>query len=135
MVSASYILAGILFILSLAGLSHQESARRGNVFGITGMVIAIIATLFSAKINNPALVIIPMLMGGAIGVYRAQKIQMTDMPELVALLHSFVGLAAVLVGYSSYMGSEGLFYGIEKPIHEIEIYLGILIGSVTFTGS
>ena len=134
-VSAAYILASILFILSLGGLSHQESARRGNLFGIVGMAIAIIATLFGQQIANPALVIIPMLVGGAIGAYRAYKVQMTEMPELVALLHSFVGLAAVLVGFSSYMGSEGLFHGVEKTIHEIEIYLGILIGAVTFTGS
>jgi len=133
--SASYILASILFILSLGGLSHQESARRGNWFGMFGMAIAILATLFNAKIPNPALVIFPMLIGGAIGAYRARKVEMTQMPELVAILHSFVGLAAVLVGFSSYLGSEGLFDGVEKTIHEVEIYLGVLIGAVTFTGS
>ena len=133
--SASYILASILFILSLGGLSHQESARRGNWFGICGMTIAILATLFNAQLSSPALVILPMLIGGAIGAYRARKVEMTQMPELVAILHSFVGLAAVLVGFSSYLGSEGLFHGVEKTIHEVEIYLGILIGAVTFTGS
>ena len=133
--SASYILASILFILSLGGLSHQESARRGNWFGMCGMAIAILATLFNANISNPALVIFPMLIGGAIGAYRARKVEMTQMPELVAILHSFVGLAAVLVGFSSYLGTEGLFHGVEKTIHEVEIYLGILIGAVTFTGS
>lgn len=134
-VSAAYIVASILFIMSLGGLSHQESARRGNWFGIAGMTIAILATLFNGKIGNPAWVLVPMLIGGAIGAYRAKKVQMTEMPELVALLHSFVGLAAVLVGFSSYLGSDGLFSGVEKVIHEIEIYLGILIGAVTFTGS
>ena len=133
--SASYILASILFILSLGGLSHQESARRGNWFGMCGMAIAILATLFNARLSSPALVILPMLIGGAIGAYRARKVEMTEMPELVAILHSFVGLAAVLVGFSSYLGSDGLFHGVEKTIHEIEIYLGILIGAVTFTGS
>ena len=134
-VSAAYIVAGILFILSLSGLSHQESARKGNVLGIVGMAIAILATLFSDNLSNPALIIIPMLVGGAIGAYRAYRVQMTQMPELVALLHSFVGLAAVLVGFSTYVGSEGIFHGVEKVIHEIEIYLGVLIGAVTFTGS
>ncbi len=134
-VSAAYIVAGILFILSLSGLSHQESARKGNVLGIVGMAIAILATLFSDNLSNPALIIIPMLVGGAIGAYRAYRVQMTQMPELVALLHSFVGLAAVLVGFSTYVGSEGIFHGVEKIIHEIEIYLGVLIGAVTFTGS
>ena len=134
-ITAAYIVASILFILSLGGLSHQESARRGNWFGIAGMAIAIIATLFSDQVERYAWIIIPMLIGGAIGAHRARKVEMTQMPELVALLHSFVGLAAVLVGFSTYLGSHGLFSGAEKVIHEIEIFLGVLIGAVTFTGS
>lgn len=128
-------MASILFILSLGGLSHQESARRGNIFGMAGMAIAIVATAFHDSIENHVYILIPMLLGGAVGAWRASRVQMTQMPELVALLHSFVGLAAVLVGFSSYLGSEGWYSGAEKVVHEVEIYLGILIGAVTFTGS
>ena len=134
-ITAAYIVASILFILSLGGLSHQESARRGNLFGMIGMAIAIVATAFNDNIESYVYILIPMLVGGAVGAWRASRVQMTQMPELVALLHSFVGLAAVLVGFSSYLGSEGLFSGAEKVVHEVEIYLGILIGAVTFTGS
>ena len=134
-ITAAYIVASILFILSLGGLSHQESARRGNLFGMIGMAIAIVATAFNDNIESYVYILIPMLLGGAVGAWRASRVQMTQMPELVALLHSFVGLAAVLVGFSSYLGSEGLFSGAEKIVHEVEIYLGILIGAVTFTGS
>ena len=133
--TSSYIIASVLFILSLGGLSHQESARRGNVYGMVGMAIAIVATLFDSRIDNYAWIMLPMLVGGAIGVYRALKVEMTQMPELVAMLHSFVGLAAVLVGFSTYLGSEGLFSGVDKTILEIEIFIGVLIGAVTFTGS
>ncbi len=133
--TSSYIIASVLFILSLGGLSHQESARRGNVYGIVGMAIAIVATLFDSRIDNYTWIMLPMLVGGAIGVYRALKVEMTQMPELVAMLHSFVGLAAVLVGFSTYLGSEGLFSGVDKTILEIEIFIGVLIGAVTFTGS
>lgn len=131
----AYIIASILFILSLGGLSHQESARRGNIFGMAGMAIAIVATAFHESIESYAYILVPMLLGGAVGAWRASRVQMTQMPELVALLHSFVGLAAVLVGFSSYLGSEGIYSGAEKVVHEAEIYLGILIGAVTFTGS
>ncbi len=134
-ITGAYIIASILFILSLGGLSHQESARRGNVFGMAGMAIAIVATAFHESIESYVYILIPMLLGGAVGAWRASRVQMTQMPELVALLHSFVGLAAVLVGFSSYLGSEGLYSGAEKVVHEVEIYLGILIGAVTFTGS
>ncbi len=133
--TSSYIIASVLFILSLGGLSHQESARRGNFYGIAGMVIAIVATLFDSRVENYGWIMLPMLVGGAIGVYRALKVEMTQMPELVAMLHSFVGLAAVLVGISTYLGSEGQFFGVDKTIHEIEIFIGVLIGAVTFTGS
>ncbi len=133
--TAAYIVASILFILSLGGLSHQESARRGNLFGIAGMLIAVVATIWHQRVDNLAWVIVAMLLGGAVGVWKARRVAMTQMPELVALLHSFVGLAAVLVGGSTYLGSEGAYLGVEKVIHETEIYLGILIGAVTFTGS
>ncbi|MEM7194879.1 MAG: Re/Si-specific NAD(P)(+) transhydrogenase subunit beta [Pseudomonadota bacterium] len=132
---AAYIVASILFILSLGGLSNQETARRGNWYGIAGMAIAIVATLFADSIDRYAWILLPMLIGGAIGAYRARQVEMTEMPELVAILHSFVGLAAVLVGFSTWLGTLGVFSGVEKTIHDIEIYLGILIGAVTFTGS
>ena len=132
---SAYILSSILFILSLGGLSHQETARRGNIYGIIGMTIAILATLMSDEVGNYALIIIPMVVGGAIGVYVSSRVEMTAMPELVAILHSFVGLAAVLVGFATYIDPDSHFIGVEKTIHDVEIYLGILIGAVTFTGS
>ncbi|MEJ2176914.1 MAG: NAD(P)(+) transhydrogenase (Re/Si-specific) subunit beta [Gammaproteobacteria bacterium] len=132
---SAYILSSILFILSLGGLSHQETARRGNVYGIIGMTIAIVATLMSDQVGNYTLIIIPMVIGGAIGAYFASRVEMTAMPELVAILHSFVGLAAVLVGFATYIDPDNHFNGVEKTIHDVEIYLGILIGAVTFTGS
>ncbi len=147
LVNAAYILAGILFILSLGGLSRQESAVRGNLCGIVGMAIALIATLLGGSVSGPGLglgtnsvghyglIAIPMLAGGALGVVVAVRVRMTAMPQLVAMLHSFVGLAAVLVGFVTYLDSDGRFFGVEKTIHEIEIYLGVLIGAVTFTGS
>ncbi len=135
MVTAAYIVAAILFILSLAGLSNQESARRGNLYGIAGMVIAIVATILGDSVQSYGLLIVMMLIGGAVGATLAQRVQMTEMPELVAILHSFVGLAAVLVGFASYFDPNVHFEGAEKTIHNVEIYLGILIGAVTFTGS
>jgi H+-translocating NAD(P) transhydrogenase subunit beta len=139
-VTASYIIAAILFILSLGGLSHPETARRGNAYGMAGMLIAIGATLLSEQVAGWwALGVGVMLVGGAVGVYAARKVQMTEMPELVAMLHSFVGLAAVLIGFATYIGGVGhdgaALSGAERTIHEVEIYLGILIGAVTFTGS
>lgn len=135
MVTASYIIASILFILSLGGLSHQETARRGNLFGIVGMAIAIIATVSSDAVTGYTAIVVMMLIGGAAGTYVAIKVEMTAMPQLVAMLHSFVGLAAVLVGFANYVDPSIHFEGAEKTIHDIEIYLGILIGAVTFTGS
>jgi len=132
---SAYIVSSILFILSLGGLSNQETARRGNIYGIIGMTIAIIATLMSDEVGNYALIIIPMAIGGAVGAYFASRVEMTAMPELVAILHSFVGLAAVLVGFATYVDPDKHFVGVEKTIHDVEIYLGILIGAVTFTGS
>lgn len=133
--TAAYIAATVLFILSLGGLSNQETARRGNVYGICGMAIAIIATLLSTLVSDYVVLIITIVLGGGAGLYAASKVQMTEMPELVAILHSFVGLAAVLIGYANYLDHTTPLYGVEKSIHEVEIYLGILIGAVTFTGS
>jgi len=135
MVTAAYIVAAILFILSLAGLSNQETARRGNVFGIAGMAIAIFATIFGTDVTSYTWLIIMMLIGGAIGAVLASRVQMTEMPELVAILHSFVGLAAVLVGFASYLDPDSHLEGAAGTIHNVEIYLGILIGALTFTGS
>jgi len=134
-VTASYIIAAVLFILSLGGLSHPETARRGNAYGIAGMTIAIIATIFSSQVTDYVVLVIVMLIGGTIGVTAARRVQMTEMPELVAILHSFVGLAAVLIGFATYIGGVDHFHGAARTIHEVEIYLGILIGAVTFTGS
>jgi len=135
MVTAAYIVAAVLFILSLAGLSNQETARRGNVFGIVGMAIAVIATIMSGSVTSYTVLIVMMLVGGGIGAYLASRVQMTEMPELVAILHSFVGLAAVLVGYASYLDPNSHLEGASATIHNVEIYLGILIGALTFTGS
>lgn len=135
LVSMSYIAASILFILSLSGLSSQETARRGNYYGMTGMAIAIIATIMSDAVTSYTILIIALLIGGTLGVKAALKVEMTQMPELVALMHSLVGMAAVLVGYANFMDSSSILVGVDKTIHEVEIYIGILIGSVTFSGS
>ena len=134
-ITVSYIGAAILFILSLAGLSQQETARRGNIFGFTGMVIAIIATIFGLQSGNFAILFPAMIVGALIGVFVASRVEMTQMPQLVAILHSFVGLAAVLVGVASFLDPGAHFEGTEKTIHEVEIYLGVFIGAITFTGS
>lgn len=140
MVTAAYIAAIILFILTLGGLSHQETARRGNVFGMLGMGIAVLATVLGpeADIRSPgllALIAVMMITGAAAGLVLARRVQMTQMPELVAILHSLVGLAAVLVGYVNLMGDTQFAQESEKTIHSLEIYLGVLIGAVTFSGS
>ncbi len=133
-VTASYIGATILFILALGGLSHPETSRRGNVYGILGMTIALIATISGVTANLPVL-IATLVIGGAIGLVLARRVQMTEMPELVAILHSLVGLAAVLVGFANFMDPDVHFTGTELTIHDIETYLGILIGAITFSGS
>ena len=136
--TVSYIGATILFILSLGGLSNPETARRGNVFGIIGMAIAVLATVFGPRVTPAgyAWIIGALLVGGSIGLYAAKKVQMTQMPELVALMHSLVGLAACLVGFASYVDTSTVFpTAAEMTIHEVEIYVGILIGAVTFSGS
>ena len=137
--TVSYIGATILFILSLGGLSHPESSRRGNLYGMIGMTIAVLATVFGPQVtaSGYAWIIGAMAVGAAIGIYAARIVKMTQMPELVALMHSLVGLAAMLVGFANYIdpAAAGVFKGAEKTIHELEIYIGILIGAVTFSGS
>ena len=135
--TAAYISASVLFILSLGGLSNQEKAKRAVWFGIIGMAIAVLATLFGTNLSVFAwMLLIPLLAGGAFaGAYVARRVEMTEMPQLVAALHSFVGLAAVFIGLNSDMlGTEGLTHA-EIVIHEIEIFLGVFIGAITFTGS
>ena len=136
--TVSYIAATILFILSLGGLANPETARRGNLFGIIGMAIAVLATILGPRVTPAgyAWIIGALVVGGSIGLYAAKKVQMTQMPELVALMHSLVGLAACLVGFASYVDTSTVFpTAAEKSIHEMEIYIGILIGAVTFSGS
>jgi NAD(P) transhydrogenase subunit beta len=146
---AAYILAALLFILALAGLSRHETAKAGNGYGIAGMAIAILATIAVAidgQIDGTglALLIAAMVIGGAIGIHRARVVEMTGMPELIALLHSFVGLAAVLVGWNGFLSVEGDAAGDEAQrldalgtlgIHHAEVFIGVFIGGVTFTGS
>src|SRR5512138_2464988 len=136
--TVSYIGATILFILSLGGLANPETARRGNVFGIIGMTLAVLATVFGPRVTPAgyAWIIAALVIGGTIGLIAAKKVQMTQMPELVALMHSLVGLAACLVGFASYIDTSTVFpTEAEKAIHEVEIYIGILIGAITFSGS
>ncbi len=151
LVTVAYIGSTILFILTLGGLSNQETARRGNMYGMIGMAIAVIATIFGPEVSdNFSSIIIAMLVGASIGLFLAKKVEMTQMPELVAILHSLVGLAAVLVGFVNFMGEAQpdtavgalmkAVHGVgmsdtEKTIHQIEIYIGVLIGAVTFSGS
>lgn len=136
-VTVSYIGAMILFILSLGGLSNPETARKGNFYGVVAMTIAILVTILGPHVSNYVPLIVAMLLGSTIGIFAAVKVKMTEMPELVALMHSFVGLAAALVGFASYLDPQMsvTLIGAEKTIHEIEIYLGIFIGVVTFAGS
>ncbi len=134
-VTVSYIGASILFILALGGLSNQETARRGNLYGMFGMGIALLATIFGIVTSNYAVLLGGMVIGGAIGFVLAKKVEMTQMPELVAILHSMVGLAAVLVGLANFLEHDVSITGVDKTIHDVETYLGILIGAVTFSGS
>jgi NAD(P) transhydrogenase subunit beta len=133
----SYIIATILFILALGGLSNQETARSGNWYGIIGMAIALVATIWGIVERAYVELIVALLIGGSIGLIAARRVQMTQMPELVAILHSLVGLAAVAVGFANFMdpGRLAHYSGIELTIHDIETYIGILIGAVTFSGS
>ena len=135
LVTAAYIVAAILFIFSLAGLSKHETSKQGNIFGMAGMAIALLATIFGPDTGNIAWILLAMVIGGAIGMHLAKKVEMTEMPELVAILHSFVGLAAVLVGLNSYIDHGPGLDAVMENIHLTEIFLGIFIGAVTFTGS
>ncbi len=136
--SVAYIAATILFILSLSGLSNPATSRRGNLYGMVGMGIAVLATVLGPRVTAAGIpwIVGALAVGGAVGLYAARKVQMTQMPELVALMHSLVGLAACLVGFASYVDTSTVFpTEAEKAIHEFEIYIGILIGAVTFSGS
>ena len=135
LVSVAYLGAAALFILALGGLKNNESARRGNLYGIIGMTIAVLVTILAFVTNNHSVLIVVMAAGGAIGFVLSRRVQMTQMPELVAILHSLVGLAAVLIGYANFLDPSIQYSGVEKTIHEIEVYIGIGIGAMTFTGS
>jgi NAD(P) transhydrogenase subunit beta len=142
LVTAAYIIAGVLFVLALAGLSKHETAERGNRFGTTGMGIALVATIVLALRDSQrpvtvtaTLIAAAMLAGLAVGAWRARTVEMTGMPQLVALLHSFVGLAAVLVGFNSFLLADHTATGATARIHSTEVFLGVFIGAVTFTGS
>ncbi len=133
---AAYLFASILFILSLGGLSSQESAKRGVFYGIIGMIIAVLATILGQGIHGHIYILIAVLIASIIGVLLARKVEMTSMPQLVAILHSFVGLAAVLVGFGSYLDprTQNLL-STEHTIHLVEVFVGVFIGAITFTGS
>ena len=143
--TAAYLVAALLFILSLAGLSKHETAKQGWTYGVAGMAIALAATISltvhdsSARGTTVLILVIAIVIGAVIGLWRARIVQMTGMPELIAALHSFVGLAAVLVGWASYVEVErkglGGFTGSLLHIHHAEVFIGIFIGAVTFTGS
>ena len=136
--TVAYLGAAILFILSLGGLSNPESARRGNLFGMVGMALAVLATIFGPRVElaeGLPLIVGALVVGGAIGLYAARTVQMTQMPELVALMHSLVGLAACLVGFASFVDTSVVYEGAAKSIHRVEIYLGIFSGAITFSGS
>jgi NAD(P) transhydrogenase subunit beta len=135
LITIAYITASALFIMSLGGLSNQETARRGNLYGILGMVIAIGATTAGINTQSYTMLAASVLPGVVIGAIVASRVAMTSMPELVAILHSFVGAAAVLVGIANYLHPDASLVGVEKAIHNLEIFIGVFIGAVTFTGS
>jgi NAD(P) transhydrogenase subunit beta len=134
-VTVSYIGASIMFILALGGLSRPETSRRGNFYGILGMLMALMATVIGIVSDHYFILFGGVIIGGSIGLTLAKKIEMTQMPELVAILHSLVGLAAVLVGFANFMVHDTALVGVDKTIHDIETYLGVLIGALTFSGS
>ncbi|MEM5311538.1 NAD(P)(+) transhydrogenase (Re/Si-specific) subunit beta [Paraburkholderia sp. JHI869] len=127
--------AATLFILSLRGLSHPASARRGNLYGVTGMVIAVLATLLVTGGAGLQIALIAALVGGGLGAMLARRVEMTQMPQLVAVLHSFVGLAATLIAFANFLSPQAAMSGVERAIHDTEIYVGAFIGTVTFSGS
>src|ERR1044071_412301 len=139
LLTVAYLAATILFVLSLGGLSNPETSRRGNLYGMIGMAIAVLATVLGPQVTRTAYpwIVGAMALGATLGLYAARVVEMTQMPELVALMHSLVGLAGVLVGYANYIdpAAGAGFEGAEKTIHELEIYIGVLIGAVTFSGS
>ena len=134
--TAAYLFASILFILSLSGLSSQESAKRGVLFGIVGMIVAILATVMGEGVEGQIFIVVAIAIASVIGILVARKVEMTGMPQLVAILHSFVGLAAVLVGIGSYLDpATQKLVGAAHSIHLVEVFVGIFIGAITFTGS
>ena len=135
LVTVSYLAAAVLFILALGGLSTNDTARRGNLFGIIGMSIALVVTIAAFVTRHYEWLIAIMIAGGIIGFILSRRVKMTQMPELVAILHSLVGLAAVLIGIANFLDASIQYSGVEKTIHEIEIYIGVGIGAMTFTGS
>jgi NAD(P) transhydrogenase subunit beta len=135
LITIAYIAASALFIMSLGGLSQQETARKGNVFGIVGMLIALFATAAGMQYGGLPVLIGAFVPGLIIGAILASRVQMTSMPQLVAMLHSFVGLAAVLVGFATYLGPHEMMSPAELNLHTAEIFIGVCIGSITFTGS
>lgn len=134
-VAVAYIGAAIMFILALGGLSKPETSRRGNLYGVLGMLMALLATIIGIVSGNYFILFGGVIIGGSIGLILAKKVEMTQMPELVAILHSLVGLAAVLVGFANFMAHDISLIGVDKTIHDIETYLGVLIGGLTFSGS
>jgi NAD(P) transhydrogenase subunit beta len=135
LVTVAYLASAVLFILALGGLSTNDTARRGNLFGIIGMFIAVAVTIAAFVTRHYEWLVALMVAGGVIGFILARRVQMTQMPELVAILHSLVGLAAVLIGFATFLDATVEYIGVEKTIHEIEIYIGVCIGALTFTGS
>ncbi len=135
LVTVAYIVAGLLFIMSLSGLSAQATAGRGNLFGIVGMIIAAVATALSPRAGGYPVLAGAMAVGSAIGAVMAARVEMTSMPQLVAILHSFVGAAAVLVGLGGTLDPNTVHVGIDATIHEIETFIGVFVGAITFTGS
>ena len=135
LITVSYLGAAALFILALGGLSTNDTARRGNLFGIIGMIIAVLVTIAAFVTQHHEVLIGIMIVGGVIGFVLSRRVQMTQMPELVAILHSLVGLAAVLIGFANFMDPTIQYTGVEETIHDIEVYIGIAIGALTFTGS
>jgi NAD(P) transhydrogenase subunit beta len=134
-ITTAYLAAGILFILCLSGLSKHETAKRGNLYGMIGISIALLATFFGKDFSGAYILLLgAVAVGALIGTYLALRVEMTSMPELVAILHSFVGLAAAVVGTNSYLESHG-GHGAAATIHLVEVVLGVFIGGVTFTGS
>jgi NAD(P) transhydrogenase subunit beta len=135
LITAAYISASILFILSLGGLSNQEKAKRAIWYGIIGMILAVVATLFSLKVASLTVLGPMIIVGAIIGTIVARRVEMTGMPQLVAALHSFVGLAAVFIGINSELDPPQGLSSAEATIHQVEVFLGVFIGAITFTGS